>query len=235
MKHLKNQDGALQQTLLFAEGSHDGHVNHIAQQENGKARTMKDISFHKCLESLKKSNHDGLLAKMFVDLLVGMKGWYSTRCTLTWKAKDMRYNRFLFQLQASTLPTNDSEFGLLPTPTAYDWNTARTEETFIAAQARHKAKGVNLQNPLKQMAKLGMLPTPCTRDYKGDRTLTDGKNITRSGQEMGLSLEQSARILNGTPNLTSANSQLNPLFVESMMGFPANWTLLPFLIGESNQ
>ncbi len=125
--------------------------------------------------------------------------------------------------------------GMLPTPTAYDWNTPRKEETFKKAQQRHKKKGVTLQNPLKQMASMGMLPTPCTRDYKGDRTLTDGKNITMKGQEMGLTLEQSARIISGVQNNSSKNSQLNPRFVAEMMGFPPNWTELPFLNGEQNQ
>lgn len=33
---------------------------------------------------------------------------------------------------------------------------------------------------------------------------------------------------------TSQNSQLNPLFVAEMMGFPTDWTLLPFLRGAEN-
>ena len=81
---------------------------------------------------------------------------------------------------------------------------------------------------------MGMLPTPCTRDYKGDRTLTKGKNITQNGEEMGLSLEQTARILAQVPQATSKTSQLNPRFVAEMMGFPPNWTELPFLNGETN-
>jgi len=31
------------------------------------------------------------------------------------------------------------------------------------------------------------------------------------------------------------SSQLSPLFVEEMMGFPKNWTALPFQSGEENQ
>jgi len=88
---------------------------------------------------------------------------------------------------------------------------------------------------LTTMAKRGMLPTPCTRDYKGDRKLTDGKNITQNGEEMGLSLEQKARILLDIPKATSKTSQLNPLFVAEMMGFPPDWTVLPFQSGETNQ
>ena len=103
---------SLKQTFLFTEEKltslqGDSHVNHIQQQENDLGKPMKDISFQKCLGQLKKSNQDGLLAKMFVDLLVGMEGWYSTRCTMTWKGKDMKSNRFLFQLQVSAQDIKD--------------------------------------------------------------------------------------------------------------------------------
>ncbi len=48
---------------------------------------------------------------------------------------------------------------MLPTPTAFDYKSARTPETYEKAKARHAEKGVNLQMPLKQMARNGMLPT----------------------------------------------------------------------------
>ena len=194
--------------------------------------------------------------------------WYSMRCAMIWKAKAMRYNRFLFLLQVSTRRTKDKEYGLLltpttkedpvnlekfkkrmekypngttmpnlatqvmallPTPSAYDWNTARKEETFIIAQARHKEKGVNLQNPLKQMATMGMLPTPNQRDYLG--CTKPGTRITSTGktQKYGEVLPDTVK------RITSSTSQLNPLFVGEMMGFPENWTALPFLNGEKNQ
>jgi hypothetical protein len=34
---------------------------------------------------------------------------------------------------------------------------------------------------------------------------------------------------------TGKTSQLSPQFVLEMMGFPTDWTLLPFLNGETNQ
>jgi hypothetical protein len=52
---------------------------------------------------------------------------------------------------------------------------------------------------------------------------------------MGLTLEQTARILVGKSEESSKNSQLNPRFVAEMMGFPPNWTELPFLNGGQNQ
>ena len=87
---------------------------------------------------------------------------------------------------------------MLPTPTMFDYNSARTPEKYEEHKAKYAEKGVNLQMPLKQMARNGMLPT-------------------QSGQQDGKS------------------SQLNPQFVEEMMGFPTDWTASPFLSGETNQ
>lgn len=54
-----------------------------------------------------------------------------------------------------------------------------------------------------------MLPTPQARDFKG----------------------QCAKTQSCLPN-HFGTSQLNPLFVAEMMGFPIDWTVLPFLGGE---
>jgi hypothetical protein len=72
--------------------------------------------------------------------------------------------------------------GMLPTPNAMDWNTARSEEAHARAKEQH---GSALQDTLRQ----------------------------RAGQ----------------------GSQLNPRFVAEMMGFPVNWTELPFQSGEPSQ
>jgi hypothetical protein len=107
--------------------------------------------------------------------------------------------------------------GMLPTPNAFDWNTARKPETFEKAKQKHKEKGVNLQNPLKQMASMGMLPTPMATDSPEKNTGTRKQgSIAKIAKEM-----------------TGTTSQLNPRFVAEMMGFPPNWTELPFLSGET--
>jgi site-specific DNA-cytosine methylase len=112
---------------------------------------------------------------------------------------------------------------MLPTPSAYDWNTSRKEETFIKAQARHKAKGVNLQNPLKQMATMGMLPTPSANE---DSYRLQGNTQASKCLE---AMARKGELENGK------RSPLSPRFVLEMMGFPIDWTLLPFLSGEKNQ
>ena len=225
-------------------------------------------------------------AKTFAALLVGMEGWYSKRCALTWKLVGTPYNRSYFQLQAlahhteeiasgllltptstercehpddmraraekngykngtkynsltsqivyGMLPTpiagdwkgqrrsdgtasmlsGKASLGMLPTPTSFDYNTPRSQEAWDRAKEKH---GDALQNPLKQMAAFGMLPTP---------TAQEGGKIT--GKENQDSLTKRAR------SQTGKTSQLSPLFVEEMMGFPKNWTASPFQSGEEN-
>jgi len=160
------------------------HANHTAQPVKDLEKPTKDISFLRCLEQLNKSGQNGSLAKTFVDLLVGMEGWYSTRCALTWKVKVMKSFRLLYQLQASTPHIKETEFS---------W-----------------------------------LPTPATRDYKGTNSMN------HLNQANGNKMSHATQLPNHIKLVTGSNSQLSPRFVMEMMGFPKNWTELPFLNGEQN-
>jgi hypothetical protein len=154
-------------------------------------------------------------------------------------------NRLLFQLAPQALPTDATEFGLLPTittetgrksdfkqggksmftalketgmlptPNAFDWNTPRSPEAWKNAKEKH---GSTLQNPLKQMASVGMLPTPIAQEHDKITGKENQDSLTKRAREM-----------------TGKTSQLSPLFVEEMMGFPKNWTVSPFQSGEGNQ
>ncbi len=86
-----------------------------------------------------------------------------------------------------------------------------------------------------------MLPTPVASDVEGG--VSDPRQIKNKGTrwvrvsdntstEFGAKLRDVAQML---PNTDGKTSQLNPLFVEEMMGFPKNWTALPFQNGEKNQ
>ena len=70
-----------------------------------------------------------------------------------------------------------------------------------------------------------MLPTPTTRDYKGARST---EALENSGRNHTNSLPDSF-------SQTGKSSQLSPHFVLELMGFPPNFTELPFLNGETNQ
>jgi hypothetical protein len=241
------------------------------------------------------------------------------RCKLTWKLKGTKYNRLYFQLQASTLPTKGTEFGLLhteqqgllktptamdgevtsgkkkpvsgnsgtlaqeimsgykptmeklgllptpramtinnkeeritpegrmsadgkqrfglnlqdmatvgllPTPESFDWNSARHPELWEKDKKKYAEKGINLHCNLRQMARLSMLPTPKVGGKEGYET-----RAKRQGHDKAIShLEAFVEYQTGT-----TSQQLNPQFVLEMMGFPPNWTELPFLNGETNQ
>jgi len=227
----------------------DSPANPTQPQESEWAKKTNATCGPKCVESFGKFSRVGSWAKTFSALLVGIEGWSSTRCKLTWKLKGTKSHRMYFQLVPSVLPTADTEFGLLPTPrameviehpqkqaerlgdrtgnkinnlqsgakygmlptpTAFDYNTPRSQEAWDKAKEKH---GTALQNPLKQMASFNMLPTPTTgADHK--------TQYAQGGKSLRCYLGQS--------------SQLSPLFVEEMMGFPKNWTALPFQSGGEN-
>jgi hypothetical protein len=68
---------------------------------------------------------------------------------------------------------------------------------------------------------VGMIPTPTAQDFK-----RRGPNSKQQG-------------LSNTENYTEGQSvgqasQLNPRFVAEMMGFPPDWTELPFQSGDKN-
>ena len=65
-----------------------------------------------------------------------------------------------------------------------------------------------------------MMPTPRSRDWKGCEGRR-GDIPSYVEDTMGYKIGK--------------NSQLSPQFVLEMMGFPTDWTLLPFLSGETNQ
>jgi hypothetical protein len=119
------------------------------------------------------------------------------------------------QMNARMMEQSSIEWtGMLPTPNASDWNTGTKPETYEARRQRHAEKGVNLQMTLRQMA---MLPTPQAQE---------GEKIT--------GLENQDSMTKRVRQITGKTSQLNPRFVAEMMGFPHNWTELPFLSGGKN-
>jgi hypothetical protein len=73
-----------------------------------------------------------------------------------------------------------------------------------------------------------MLPTPTARDTQGPQAMEYKK-------WKGLPHNNMQSVPGVIRELTGSTSQLSPQFVMEMMGFPTDWTLLPFLNGEENQ
>ena len=172
--------------------------------------------------------------------------------------KDIPSNRYLFRLVPSVPRTEGTVYGLLPTPMASDFKTRGAGSaqkglpeviregllpTPTAMEIHHwqrverwKRQGrVSMhesedgeKNPNGLVDFLdfyGLLPTPTARDWKGAPTL---ENFERKGKnpQQGSLPDFFAQ--------TGRSFQLNPLFVAEMMGFPVNWTVLPFLPGGSS-
>jgi len=159
---------------------------------------------------------------------------------------DIGSNLLLFRLVPWGRHTEETECGLLQllkTPTGFDATerlTAKTNPTpgntgslaqeimgglvFLptpnAAEATHYSKKLNVNSQmgkgLTARAINNLLPTPKVQEKGG--------NCSRDRKHRNLS-DKIAEIYNPDGKV----SQLNPLFVEEMMGFPLMWTTLPFL------
>ena len=237
-------------------------ANPTAPQANDLEKKMTATSGQRCCDAFERFPRVGSWAKTFSALLIGQAGWSSTRCRLTWKLKGTRFNRMYFQLQASTLPTEGIESGLLPTATAQDFkrrgpnskqqglsNTENwtgmllTPISVMPDEPPEKMRERAERNGYKNGTKYGsllsqvkygeMLPTPNSRDYKDN--VGNGRDAPSIGKTRGYSLGQKINSVSGALPKEEAgkSSQLNPPFVPEMMGFPTDWTILPFLSGET--
>lgn len=114
--------------------------------------------------------------------------------------------------------------GLLPTPTAMEVKHSNRvkglKEQGVKGMYSRK-NGALRPNGLTDFLDFnGMMPTTSARDWKGC-TNPGVKKV--NGNVYGETLPDTVK------KVTGSTSQLNPLFVEEMMGFPLMWTALPFL------
>jgi len=267
------------QTSLFTEeqstySQEDSHANRIHQQVKDLVRKTIDISGRRCLEQFERYNPGTSWERMFMDSLIGMGDWFSTRCKLTWKMKGTKYNRVFFQLVPSTLPIEEIEFGLWPTPTSVQRDHPERVEKLKATGAKtmmSRAAGENRPNSVLDAAMFyGLIQTPTTieraepPEKMRERAEKNGyKNGTKyNSLKSQILYDPKIQKFLPTPNASDnrnrgnpndpciqkriqngkqvgltmmVDGQLNPQFVAEMMGFPSNWTELPFLNGGKNQ
>ena len=222
-------------TLFSLAGSPD-LANRTPLPESGLVKMMSATCGPRCLGLFGRFPQNGLWAKMFSALLIGQEGWFSRRCKLIWSVKVTKYNRTYFQLRVLTLHTNEIGSGLLlteqntllKTPTKMDGEVTSGKANPVSGDSGTLAQEIMSGHP-PTMQKLGLLPTPASSNYKGSSSVE--------------ALEARGRLKEKADNLADQfavpgkTSQLNPQFVLEMMGFPPDWTLLPFLSqsGETNQ
>lgn len=169
------------------------------------------------------------------------EGLVSSRCVLTWKMRATKSNRLYFQLVVSMPHTKGIEYGLLPTaqtqglkicvkgktvfmplgfmptPTALDCGSGRMN--------RSLSKGASERPTLALAARMGMLPTP---------TANDARNVSLPPSQAKRDGGMVKTAMRSDEYRAGAGFRLNPRFVAEMMGFPVDWTALPFQVGAGN-
>ena len=241
------------QLMLFQEAS---LASLSALLEKEKEQMMTATSGRKCYEQYEKLSRHGLSLRMFAGCLAKSEAWYSSVCALRWKVRGTKFNRLLFQLAPLARRTEGIEFGLLPmllkTPSAMD---ARSENLKKSKQSWGNSGTLAQEVQTGFIYNRRLLPTPHASDGERGGQVVSGMNITRpSGQTFMALLNDLAKSkLLPTPQATDhkrgtksehqqsisrtvglTGSQLNPLFVAEMMGFPVSWTVLPFLRGAES-
>jgi hypothetical protein len=116
-------------------------------------------------------------------------------------------------------------WGVLPTPNTRDWKDS------IGNGKDAPSIGITRGYSLGQKIN-SMLSTPTASDWKGAYRpeSMNNKDATFKREERLVNI-----YLKTGKEYNSKTSQLSPQFVMEMMGFPTDWTLLPFLNGETNQ
>jgi hypothetical protein len=196
----------------------DSHVNHFQSQEKEKERVTIDISGQKCLDSLGKSNPNSLLERMSKILLTSKTAWSSKLCALTWKVKATKFNRSIFQLQVSVLPTEEKESGLWLTPSA----TMRSNRSKKAMEHRIKYRA--------SVGRKTVPPGSLAEQIQYGKPITDMKQMwptpTANEDACGKPTGKMQKMLGNHPEVRKPldGGTLNPEWVEWLMGFPRGWT-----------
>lgn len=194
---------------------------------SAEARRTTVTSGRKCSELYKKS---GPLGSLVRTLLVS-SAWRSTRCFLTWKVSATPAKRLLFRLVPSMPRTGGTGAPLWPTPKESDYKGSGSAGS---KSAEHDLKHHNLKGTVM------FFPTPT----KFDATCGDLEGKEFTGTRHAMKLIQAAKLY-ATPQARDYRTgdkkrfadpkrsqnpndqiggQLNPTWVEWLMGFPIGWT-----------
>jgi hypothetical protein len=158
--------------------------------------------------SLARLGPDGSWLKMYQDCYqVTMDGSLQT-FSGTWPRAGMMQNGTVYQLQPLASPTDATEYGLLPTPVVYDSTPGGPNNHY---------KG--LGNAARTGRIATMWPTPkASQDGTSPRTL----DMVREGTAER-SLMRVILMPEYNPDVPTTG-QLNPQWVEWLMGYPDGWT-----------
>ena len=147
--------------------------------------------------------------------------WEKVDKALEYGQTTLKSRKAGFNIQNNLTNAIRFQTGLLPTPT-----TQEPESTCeITESGRRKMKDGKDSHSMNLGRMVGMLPTPtAASDVKGGCTRPDPK---RQHDTLAHAMHEAVNAPTGS------TSQLNPRFVQEMMGFPERWLILPFQNGET--
>ena len=193
----------------------DTLANLSPSQVEKKVKKIQDTSGQKCLDLSKNSDQLGLLEKMLVDTLNSVSTPYSR----TWKVKTTPQGRLVFQLLASVPNTKEKESGLWRTPDAYSGgsNLNKIKEALAEGHLKRKS-GHTIQIRLAdQVREPRLWPTPAAHEARlGYQRRDTGKKGTQKSL--------STIVIDTEGGREKTTGQLNPTWVEWLMGYPTGWT-----------
>jgi hypothetical protein len=182
------------------------------KQESGEARKMTATSGRKCYALYENFIPGGSSVKMLAALLLGATEWYSTKCVLTWKKRDTKCNRLLFQLAPSVRPIGEIGSGLLRTPRVADTESVPVKNAEFNGKGWSRKNKDGVRHGIKIKDAIEFLGTPTTRDWKDTGKM---ENVPENGL-LGRQI--------GKP--TGGRLRLQPAMCEWMMNYPLDWTSL---------
>ena len=146
----------------------------------------------------------------FAKLDPATSSWKTRQCSLfedlessleTWPRWGIMRNGVCLELATQVLRTDEIESGLWPTPTGQDNPQVQGQ----GKAAKHSKRGTTLGGAVRMWA------TPCAGDYRSPNL-----NPCKNGQK----IEPSS----GHALPAQVGGQLNPTWVEWLMGWPIGWT-----------
>jgi hypothetical protein len=144
---------------------------------------------------------------------VTLDGSLETFCE-TWPRAGMTRSGTAYRRPNSAPLTDAIASGSWPTPDAGAFNLTETPSTVLARQAEQKARGINGNGfGLRLATAAQMWPTPASRDFRSPSLKVGQPEYFRAPTA-------------GIPLPEAIGGQLNPTWVEWLMGYPLGWTAL---------
>ena len=232
-----------EQLTLFQVGS---TASRFPLPGSAEARMMTVTSGRKCSELYANCGPLGSLVRTCLASSI----WHSKRCYLRWKRKDTKHKRLLFQLAVSMPRTKEIDAPLWPTVTtgaalcggSANFKTlVRLQELGVITEEERKnlSQGNGGKtNPEFLEWLMGyeaqftrLVPTPIASDCKNARLdcywmpSSQTVHVERERErERGRYRSKLVELVEVTPY--GKLGQMNPEWVEWLMGFPIGWTEL---------